>query len=622
LITDEGIRGSGLNISITNTEEAIQVDGLEGNDTFFIQSTRTGAVTQVIGGLGADTFNVGGDVDLEIKSVDVAGRTGVISHDADSDDTDYSTTLIAGLGTTVSDETTGIVRLIQDAVTDATPGTARVTEANGGSTDVYSVVLTSAPPVGVPVYVTVSANRSSASDRDIAVPVMSGTPNLTLDNATQTITRSTGSWITDGFDAYMSLTLGGAAGDNVGNYVIVSVTDTEIVVEGTTPFAQELTAEAGITVTGQIASSLQVSADGTTFNDAIVLTFTSDTWNTAQEVTFKATDDAAAEGVRNVQIAHAVSSTSDAFNAARVENLVVTVDDDDKAGITVTPTGDGTLVLEGTAVTEVTDSYTVQLTRPPASGETITITLGGDTDSDLVLTNASGDPITELTFTASNWSDPQVVNVQAATGDGAEDVERVALTHTVTSNLNTGEYAEAITDQVNPIDQTLSITVLDGESAGVLVRETDGDTIVSTAGDTDTYTIRLTSAPTADVVLTIVDDGQTQVIADSRVSIIPVASATATVANAFTFDAIADAPDTITRTTGTWFDDNFAAGQAIDITGTADNNGAFQIASISEDGMTITLTGNAKLIDELKMCGRLGQVSPFNSETTNDNEDN
>jgi len=36
VITADGIFGAGVSISLNNVEEAVEVDGLEGNDTFFI----------------------------------------------------------------------------------------------------------------------------------------------------------------------------------------------------------------------------------------------------------------------------------------------------------------------------------------------------------------------------------------------------------------------------------------------------------------------------------------------------------------------------------------------------------------------------------------------------------
>ena len=50
VITAQGIFGAGLNVRVSNVEEAIEVDGLEGDDKFFVQSTGAGMVTTVIGG--------------------------------------------------------------------------------------------------------------------------------------------------------------------------------------------------------------------------------------------------------------------------------------------------------------------------------------------------------------------------------------------------------------------------------------------------------------------------------------------------------------------------------------------------------------------------------------------
>ena len=67
VITDLGVFGAGLTVFYENAE-SVQIDGLEGNDSFFIQSTAADVVTTVIGGLGSDTFNVGGDITEEISS--------------------------------------------------------------------------------------------------------------------------------------------------------------------------------------------------------------------------------------------------------------------------------------------------------------------------------------------------------------------------------------------------------------------------------------------------------------------------------------------------------------------------------------------------------------------------
>ena len=57
VITDKAIYGAGLNVRYT-TVEVVEVDGLEGDDQFFVQSTAFGVLYRVIGGLGSDTINV------------------------------------------------------------------------------------------------------------------------------------------------------------------------------------------------------------------------------------------------------------------------------------------------------------------------------------------------------------------------------------------------------------------------------------------------------------------------------------------------------------------------------------------------------------------------------------
>ena len=54
VITAKGIFGAGLNVRYT-TVEVVEVDGLEGDDEFFVQSTAFGVAYRVIGGLGLAT---------------------------------------------------------------------------------------------------------------------------------------------------------------------------------------------------------------------------------------------------------------------------------------------------------------------------------------------------------------------------------------------------------------------------------------------------------------------------------------------------------------------------------------------------------------------------------------
>src|SRR5262249_2044627 len=80
------------------------------------------------------------------------------------------------------------------------------------------------------------------------------------------------------------------------------------------------------------------------------------------------------------------------------------------------------------------------------------------------------------------------------------------VTHTVTS--------------ADPRYQGLAVTtvtafVADNDTAGILLAVTDGSTEVAEGGATDTYTVVLTSRPTADVTVTVSADGKLIVTPDT-----------------------------------------------------------------------------------------------------------
>ena len=574
VVTEDGVFGAGLNISLTENEEAIELDGLEGDDTFFVLSTPANAVTHLIGGLGSDTFDVTGDVTETIFAADTEGRSGVVNHSATSGDADYHQAFVEGIGTSVADENVGVVVISQEAAGDTTAGKTVVEEFNGGTVDIYSVVLAVQPTATV--FVTVSAARASTSDREIATATMSAT-GLSFAQGGSTLTRSAGSWIADGFDEYMSLELSGV-GDSNGVYEIVSVTATEIVVRET--FATTETNTNSASVIAQRAESVLISADGTTFTDALVLEFDATNWNQAQTVSVRAQDDGAAEGERTVVINHSALSADATFDSATIQNLEVTVYDDDKAGLIIEETGSETQILEGNGGDGISDSWSVRLTRQPTAD--VIVDLSDDSNSnDLTLSTA------QLVFNAANWNQAQSVTVSSGTDGVAEVTERVQVSHDVTSADLNWSATETVKQRVE---------VVDGDTAGVLVRETNGDTIIiDQPGETDDYLMRLTKAPTDDVVINIFDDGQTRVQASARVSIVTLAQESGV---AVTFEKVADGPDRIVRASGSWFDAGFDAGMTLDISGTTNNNGVVFIGSISEDGSTITLAGGLDVTDE------------------------
>ena len=84
VITAGGIFGAGLNVRYANVE-VVEVDGLEGDDEFFVQSTAFGVAYRVIGGLGSDTINVTGDVTEDIVTRELEGLSGASTTSSRSD---------------------------------------------------------------------------------------------------------------------------------------------------------------------------------------------------------------------------------------------------------------------------------------------------------------------------------------------------------------------------------------------------------------------------------------------------------------------------------------------------------------------------------------------------------
>src|SRR5262249_41758335 len=144
-----------------------------------------------------------------------------------------------------------------------------------------------------------------------------------------------------------------------------------------------------------------------------------------------------------------------------------------------------TTVLEGTQ--GFTDTYSVKLTRAPVAGETVNVTLTADApfQSQVQLSQTS------LTFNSSNWMNPQTITITAVSNDGAEDRMLVPIRHHIASTGGTNPL------YVNLPDQVLKVAVIDGDSAGVFVRESNGSTsvVAGTAPRSDNYFVRQTKAP-------------------------------------------------------------------------------------------------------------------------------
>jgi hypothetical protein len=147
-------------------------------------------------------------------------------------------------------------------------------------------------------------------------------------------------------------------------------------------------------------------------------------------------------------------------------------------------------VIEGIT----SDTLTVVLSEAPS--DNVEVFLHPATAGEVNLSGTE-DPNLELTFTPANWDTPQTVTVTADDDAEKEGTEVGKVEVSVTSND-----ADYDGDSVRP----LQVTVIDDDSGFVLVETGDGIEVAE-GGDDDTYTIRLLTAPSSDVLVNLNDEG-------------------------------------------------------------------------------------------------------------------
>ncbi len=335
--------------------------------------------------------------------------------------------------------------------------TISLTPSNQLTTDVTSLVLNSGSMSGTV--------QLSAIDDAIAEASHSGTISYTLTSADAkynglTVTASSHA-ITDNDTAGVSIVGAPATveGGASGSYTVV------------------LTSEPTGTV------SLNLTADGQETVSPSLLSFTTANWSTAQTVTVTAVDDEKAEGAHVGSVTTFV--TGGGYDGMTVPSVSVAITDNDTPGLQISPT---TLEVSETGST---GSFAVILGSQPSADVVINLT-SSDTGEVTVGTSS-------LTFTSQNWA-----TVQEVTVTGVDDVDQ------------DGDQIATITLTVSSIDAayggttgTVTVTNVDDDQAAIIVTHTDGGTLVTEAGATDTYEVRLGSAPTADVTVSLSNgDGQ------------------------------------------------------------------------------------------------------------------
>ena len=496
--TDDDTRG----VTVSKTTVSADEDGGTDTYTVVLDSEPTGSVT--VTPASGDTSVVTVSTALTFtasnwstpKTVTVTGvdddidnatnRTATVSHTVSG--ADYASVTAANVTATASnDDTRGV-----------TVSSTAVSADEDGGTATYTVVLDTEPTGNVTVtpssgdtgVATVSgALTFTASDWSTPKTVTVTGVNDDIDNVTNRTTKVSHTVSgADYADAAAAVVTATTTDDDTRGVAVSPASASASENGGTTDYSVVLESEPTGSVTVTPSSS---DIDIATVSAA--LTFTASDWSTPQTVTVTGVnDDIDNESNRTARITFKPSGADYVGVADAAADF--TAVDDEKAAVIVSRTSVTTAEDGGKAAwtvalaSEPTDSVTVT----PSSGDTSVATVSGS-----------------LTFTATDWANPQTVTVTGIDDDIDNDPERTA---TISHAVAGGGYDSVTADDV-------SVTATDDDTRGVAV--TPASASAPEDGGTASYSVVLDSEPTGSVTVTPVS-GDTSV---------------ATVSNALTFTA-------------------------------------------------------------------------------------
>ena len=497
---------AGFTVTETGGETAVSESGPP--DTFSLVLTAQPDGNVVILVTGSD----GSEVDLDTPSVlftpstwDTPQIVTVTGVDDDLIDGDVITSISLAIDDANSDDhfdgvadQSVLVTTYDDGdvaglIVTETANTTQVSES--GTTDTVEVALTAKPDSTVVVLVSSSDTSEATIDK----------PTLTFQPATwnvpQTITiagvddlEMDGDQVT-----HIRLSIDDANSDDHFDVlddrnVAVTTVDDDTPGILVTPLSGLTTDESGREAVFQIVLKQRPEADvsmglnSENPSEATVsptsVTFTSDDWNTPQLITVTGVNDFLIDGstAYTIVIEPATSTDLD-YDGLNPDDVSGVNEDDDVADI---------VVVQSDGETEVSESGT---------SDTFDVTLAAQPASDVVISVVSNDPDEAtvdpplLTFTPENWNIPQIVTVTGVDDALIDGTQQVAVDLSVVVENSDDDFDSVAT-------RIVEVTTTDfGDAAGIQVAHTDGATIVSETGTTDSFDVVLTAQPVGQVVV-------------------------------------------------------------------------------------------------------------------------
>ena len=393
-----------------------------------------------------------------------------------------------------SDENSDYSSLRSTGVEKKTTSDSALLTTEAGGTATVQVRLNSMPLSTV----TVTPSSSDNGEGQVSPGTLSFTnknwntyQTLTITGVDDNVTDGTQSYQID-FQLstedtkYSSLSLSSLSfsneDDEVAGVVVGTISGNTTESGGTATFSVKLNSqpEAGVAIS--VSSS---NTDEGTVNPSN-LGFSSSNWDTNQTVTVTGVDDSSDPVVDgnisyNINLGNTVSSSTH-YNDLKSGTLELSNSDNESPGVNL--------------------SSSSLNTSENGTNATFTVKLDQKTTSDVTINLQSDDPgegipsPSALTFTTSNYSSAQTITVQAVDDAFFDDNQTYTIALKTISGTGTAY------DGFDPAD--VSVTNFDNESVNdVGIVPSTSSISVSETGSTSSFTLKLKSEPTANVVLSL-----------------------------------------------------------------------------------------------------------------------
>lgn len=205
-----------------------------------------------------------------------------------------------------------------------------------------------------------------------------------------------------------------------------------------------------------------------------VVRLTSANWQAGETITVTAANDDSFTGTRSETISHRAVSADRAYNNIEIENVSVTILEDDLRAALVTDQAAVTVAEGGTA------PYALRLSRAPLGLVRVAVS---SSDSRVTVSPSSVD------FDQNNWQTAKTITLTRANDNLFTGTQAGTISHSVTStDLN----YDGLSDEI-------AVTIGENDVPRVIISETIVHVTETTV--TDTYNVSLNGAPTANVVV-------------------------------------------------------------------------------------------------------------------------